>query len=61
MEISRSYTPVLPLGAASKDSGDDVLLLLIKIYADGALTPTIDQLSPGQLYFYQISSIRDSR
>ena len=52
MEISRSYTVVIP--SLSSDKQDDlvtqgkVLYLMIKIYQDGALTQYIDKLKIGK-------------
>ena len=52
MEISRSYTVVIP--SLSSDKQDDlvtqgkVLYLMIKIYQDGALTQHIDTLKIGK-------------
>ena len=47
-EILRPYTPVTDLNslAAERDSS---LRFLIKIYPDGAVTPSLGQLSPGDL------------
>lgn len=44
-----SYTPVLCLDK-STSSQEDVLLFIIKIYSDGALTPVLDKLKPGNAY-----------
>ena len=45
-EILRPYTPVTDLNS---DSSDSSLRFLIKIYPDGAVTPSLGQLSPGDL------------
>ena len=46
-EILRPYTPVTDLNTISQD--DTSLMFLIKIYPDGAVTPGLGRLTPGDL------------
>ena len=47
MEIIRSYTPVTMFKSSPDQSLVSRLLLLVKVYPDGALTPQLGQLVPG--------------
>jgi len=49
MEISRSYTPVPLLAQSSTTTSPQSLNLLIKVYPDGALTPKLESLTPGDI------------
>jgi len=49
MEISRSYTPVPLLAQSSTTSSPQSLNLLVKVYPDGALTPQLESLTPGDI------------
>ena len=51
MEVSRSYTPVPPSlhpDHTASDYKSNCLCLMIKRYDDGALSPSITALEPGQ-------------
>ena len=58
MEISRSYT-VVPSSLTNQTEGDDVkegraFYLMIKIYADGALTQVLGKLAEGEYKVYGV-------
>ena len=48
-EILRPYTPVTDLNNIISGQDDTSLLFLIKIYPDGAVTPGLGRLTPGDL------------
>ena len=48
-EILRPYTPVTDLNNIISAQDDTSLLFLIKIYPDGAVTPGLGRLTPGDL------------
>ena len=46
VEVTRSYTPVVPLLKGCQQS-EECLEFLIKVYPDGVMTPGLGELKPG--------------